>query len=87
MITLEQEMLDYVNELLQGGPKRGTELVTEMVTYLHTQGISKDVFGVIATIDNWVRNGDIIEVEYILPSMTYRVKSLYFVKGTTIKLP
>lgn len=29
-----------------------------------------------------VKSGEIIELEYILPDMDYRVKSIYFPKGT-----
>lgn len=31
-----------------------------------------------------INDGSIVEVEYILPSMDYRIKSLYFPKGTQV---
>ena len=34
------------------------------------------------TIDELVSSGEIIEIEYINPEMPYRVKSIYFSKGT-----
>lgn len=31
-----------------------------------------------------VENGDIIEIEYVVPHMNYRAKSIYFPKGTEL---
>lgn len=33
-------------------------------------------------IDRLIQEGEILEVEYILPQLNYRVKSMYFPKGT-----
>jgi len=35
-------------------------------------------------LNELVMNGEIIEVEYTLPSMDYRVKSMYFPKETVV---
>ncbi len=36
----------------------------------------------VKTIEELVSSKEIVELDYILPSMNYRVKSLYFPKGT-----
>jgi len=38
----------------------------------------------LAIIEQMVTDGKIVEVEYVLSSMDYRIKSVYFPKGTTI---
>ncbi len=35
-------------------------------------------------VDDLIRHGELVEVEYILPTMDYRVKSILFPKGTKI---
>ena len=42
---------------------------------------------IVETINIWVQNKDILEVEYVLPSMSYRTKSFYFCKGTEFRIP
>jgi hypothetical protein len=32
-----------------------------------------------------IKNGEIIELEYILPGMDYRIKSIFFPRGTILK--
>lgn len=34
------------------------------------------------TLEQLLKEGEIVELEYILPQLNYRVKSLYFPKGT-----
>jgi len=37
-------------------------------------------------IEELVQNGDLIELEYVVPTMDYRCKSLYFPKGTELRV-
>ncbi len=39
----------------------------------------------ISELDELVKNGEILELEYTLPNMDYRIKSIYFPKGTIFK--
>lgn len=48
--------------------------------------VHKDGFNVIDLIDEMVKAGDLVEVEYILPTMNYRVKSFLLPKGTKINM-
>jgi predicted phage-related endonuclease len=57
--------------------------ITELVAYFSRY---KYDFIYIDTLDQMVREGHIIELEYVLPTMDYRVKSMYFPKGTKIKI-
>lgn len=41
----------------------------------------------VGLINELVLQGEIVEVEYVLPTMTYRIKSLYFPKGTEVTIP
>lgn len=38
-------------------------------------------------IEELVTSKDIVEIEYILPTMRYRIKSLYFCKDTVVRVP
>ena len=37
-------------------------------------------------LDEMVKDKEIVEVEYILPSMEYRIKSFYLPKGTIVTI-
>jgi len=37
-----------------------------------------------AILANLVAEGEVVELEYTLPNMTYRLKSIYFPKGTKL---
>ena len=73
MKEMKEKVIELVNDF---GPIKATELVVRLI----------DIQGTNITdiLDELVKNGDIIEVEYTLPQMDYRVKSLYFPKGTII---
>lgn len=87
MVIVKEELKTFVKDLLHGGPKRGIELVVALATHVHSLGETDDRFiDIVVFINDLVKEGEIVEVEYELPSMSYRAKSLYFPKGTTIRL-
>jgi hypothetical protein len=53
---------------------------TELAVILATEFL--DVDNVTEIIETLVKNGEIVELEYSLPNMNYRIKSIYFPKGT-----
>jgi len=62
---------------------------TELVLKLMSADLNIEATTLLKAIDEVVQDGEIIEVEYTLPtmnSMNYRVKSMYFPKGTVIKI-
>lgn len=73
-------------------PIKGTSLVVEVTITVAKE--NKDVIqnlsdgeGIVNTISDLVKSGDLVEVEYVLPSMDYRAKSMYFPKGTEVRIP
>lgn len=59
---------------------------TDLVVQLVTQFISIDSVEVVKVINDLVKQGEIIEIEYTLPNMDYRIKSFYLPKGTHIEI-
>lgn len=78
---------DVITYLVNNKPAiKGTELVTEIITTLFENGLKDDAGDPVDTLNQMVKDGEIVEVEYVLPNMAYVVKSLYFPKGTVIPL-
>jgi len=75
---MKEKIIELVDDF---GPIKSTELIVRLFDCLKLAKV--DINGI---LDELVVNGDIIEVCYTLPSMTYREKSLYFPKGTIINL-
>lgn len=84
----KDEQHQLIIELVSNKPGiKGTELVTEVVSaYYKSELVSPTGSDetTIESINHLVKKGELVEVEYVLPTMTYRVKSLYFPKGTEI---
>jgi hypothetical protein len=82
-MTLEEVIIETVTTY-QG--IKATELVVRVFESLHKMPeIPSSGEEVIATINELVELGDLLEIEYILPTMTYRVKSFLLPKGTIIR--
>lgn len=90
MTTIDEKakVKDIILEELGDNFKTGVELVSKVTARcfkvahfaeLNSDSVSKLILD---TLENMVKEGSIIELEYILPSISYRVKSLYFPKGT-----
>uniref|UniRef100_A0A6M3L8D9 Uncharacterized protein n=1 Tax=viral metagenome TaxID=1070528 RepID=A0A6M3L8D9_9ZZZZ len=83
MISFEQKELlkDRILELVNNGIK-GTELVVKIISesdvLIHTD--------VVKVIEELMEQGEMIEIDYVLPSMEYRIKSFYLPKGTSISI-
>jgi hypothetical protein len=74
---MREKIIEIVNEF---GPIKATEIVVRFMTNNEPDQNITDV------LDELVKNGDIIEVEYTLPQMNYCVKSMYFPKGTEVQI-
>jgi hypothetical protein len=77
-MTLREAILISVNAR-QG--INGVDLVLNCMGLVHPFFEDKDYTFELAEL---VSSGEIVELEYILPTMTYRLKSLYFPKGTKL---
>ena len=86
-----KEMHALIREIVTEKPGiKGTELITDVLTemYLKGQGYAEHFAPDLEPVDainTLVKQGDIVEIEYCVPVMSYRIKSLYFPKGTEIK--
>jgi len=69
---IESKITDIINSK-QG--MKATELAVEMFVY------GEDWLDV---IDDMVKEGKIVEVEYTLPTLSYRIKSFYLPAGTVV---
>jgi hypothetical protein len=78
MTDLDNFILAVVND----GPIKGVDLALEVASKV--RDITPD--DVHQSIDRLIKEHKILEVEYVLPSMDYRAKSLYFPQGTQIRV-
>ncbi len=81
MLELRQVIKNLIS-IKQG--VKAPELVVEVINTLIAEGqtTSFDSEEYQAVINALVESGDVVEMEYILPHMEYRVKSIFFPKGT-----
>lgn len=77
--SLRDKILQIVNS---NGPIKNVDLALEVTKIFHKEELS----GIFHVLEELVESGEIEEIEYTLASMPYRVKSIYFPKGTTIKI-
>jgi hypothetical protein len=59
---------------------KATDLIVKCMSYINPSVLQKDEYEL--TLNKLVHEGEIIELKYILPIMEYRIKSIYFPKGT-----
>ena len=76
---MKEKIIELVNDC---GPIKATELIVKLI---EIHDISQNNL-ILDILNELVKNGDIIEVEYTLPQMNYRIKSLYFPKRTEIQI-
>jgi len=79
---MKEEIIKIVNDY---EPINSIELTSKISTWENnTRNHLDDEWRFSDVLNELVKNGDIIEMCYTLPQMDYRIKSLYFPKGTTI---
>lgn len=61
------------------------ELVMKLMTKISPSKFNVNEFYKI--VGGMILANEIVRVEYILPNMDYRVKSMYFPKGTKVGIP
>lgn len=76
-------MQTKIIEIIESNPGiKSVELVAKIATEIKDEIPNGKSISEI--LDELVENKSIIEVEYILPNINYRIKSIYFPKGTVI---
>jgi hypothetical protein len=91
---LTKENLEFLDNILveivtERGPIKGTELAVEFTkTVLEKNTFMNDITGIDVTsrLDNLVGERRIIEIEYVLPQLDFRVKSMYFPAETKLRV-
>ena len=58
---------------------KATELIAKLATHDDRYPQDEDILELIEQV---AVAGDILELEYLVPQMDYRIKSIYFPKGT-----
>jgi len=61
---------------------KGVDLALKVMSLVNPQKFDSGIFA--SELVSLVTSGEILEIEYILPEMNYRVKSFYLSKGTKI---
>jgi hypothetical protein len=92
MNTTEQKIREHIIQVVNDSQGiKGVELSCKLIEFLILNINKKgDVPVTIYSnyfqniMDDLVKSGDIIEIEYILPNMSYRIKSMFFPKGTSV---
>jgi hypothetical protein len=81
------ELQAKVIELVENGIK-GTELVTRLTTELFRREFKGkfEPSNILQLIEDMVKEGRIREIEYVLPSLDYRVKSFYLPANTEVTI-
>jgi hypothetical protein len=77
----EDEIRRAILERVASGCK-ATELVTDLAVAFKGD---VDFLQLSDILDKLIASNEIIEIEYILPDMDYRIKSFYLPKGTKFK--
>jgi hypothetical protein len=79
MSEIRTAILDTVNN--RHGVN-GVDLVLNVMGIIGPSQLDNTEY--VYTLTNLVETGEIVELEFILPVMDYRVKSIYFPKGTKL---
>lgn len=80
MTSVREIILSVVNS------KQGVKAVTLVLDVLSNTGFTISNTEYELELNKLVQEGEIIELEYILPEMNYRIKSIYFPKETKFQL-
>jgi len=84
-MTREEMMQKIVEKVYQSGPLKGTELIPAIIQE-NKDDLNLDDYDMIHLLDELVNSGKLIEIEYVLPKMDYRAKSMYFPIGTDMTI-
>lgn len=79
-----KELLVYLVKEHNG--LKGTQLGAEFAQAVHRDKMAEvpEGFDIAQALDELAKTGDLVELEYVVPGMEYRVKSFYMPKGTMI---
>jgi ribosome biogenesis SPOUT family RNA methylase Rps3 len=80
-------MKEKILKLISENPGiKGVELAIKTITSIAEKGLPINNLDFVNELEKLVHAGDIIELEYILPQMDYKIKSMFFPKGTEFRI-
>ncbi len=77
----DTKMTAVVLQAVSSGVK-ATELAVQLA-----QHASSEPERYLALVQQLIEDGEIVEIEYVLPDMPYRTKSFYLPKGAKVTVP
>lgn len=81
----KEELAAFIEDVLANTPLKGTELMQRLVDY--KPSTATQMREAMDVAYEMAKQGKILEIEYVLPLMGYRTKSMFFPKGTKIIYP
>ena len=83
----ENTDISYVVEIVKENPGiKSTELAAKLTIKKCENNLKVEGSEIVKAIDDAAKEGLIIEMDYILPSTPYRIKSIYFPADTKLTL-
>jgi hypothetical protein len=79
-MTIREQIIDIVS---RKPGIRATELISDL-SYHYEDELSYEWPDINAILNKLAMDKEIVELEYILPTMAFRAKNLYFPKGTQV---
>jgi hypothetical protein len=79
-----EKLKKHALNLLHEGPMRTVELVVALTQFACESSLDPAI--VIPSIESYIKEGSIIELEYILPKSNYKIRSMLFVSGTELRV-
>lgn len=78
-----EEIKKYIIELVENGPIKATEIAGHypLIKMVRESNLDLDIP---ILLNELVEQDRILEIEYVLPKMDYRIKSIYMPKGTEV---
>lgn len=80
MITTSQLQVTIEHIVRTHYAIKNADLVLKTIEHLHPSLFSREEYEIVLL--SMIQSGDILELEYVSPEIDYRIKSIYFVKGT-----
>ncbi len=75
------QMLEAINRTVNSHQGiKGVDLVIQVMGHINPCMFDQELYS--RTLEFLVATGEVVELEYTLASMEYRIKSIYFPKGT-----
>lgn len=86
MNSMQEIIINLINENPGINNCKLVMKTMEIVYRMNNYKVTETPKDFLKNLEELVNSKELVEVEYILPTMDYRIKSLFFPKGTKINL-